>query len=377
MRTDGAYDAVIIGAGLVGLALAVAVRRAGFTVAVVDRANVAATEPGGADEDWDARVYAMSPGSAEFLRALGAWQRLPAERIARSKRWTSPATPAAESTFSAYELGERALAWIVENRELNAALVETLRTTDAIDVFAPGEPPRIAWQPDRPSLRSPTDARSPHGSSSAPTACGRGRARRPALRSEPRAYEQTAIVANFTPSEAHRGCAFQWFLADEGVLAWLPLPGRGISIVWSAPEALARELLALVGRCARGARRARPAGTRWAISRSSPRRRAFPCPFCGCRRPSRTGSRSSATRRTACIRSRVRASISASAMRRRSPRCSRRRGAIARRGRVRVCSSATRASAPCRCGRCRRSPTDLVRLVRYASPGRSSCAIPG
>src|SRR5439155_651062 len=62
---------------------------------------------------------------------------------------------------------------------------------------------------------------------------------------EPRSYGQTAIVANFAAERTHRGRAFQWFVEDAGVLAWLPLPGRRISIVWSAPDALAQELLAL------------------------------------------------------------------------------------------------------------------------------------
>jgi ubiquinone biosynthesis UbiH/UbiF/VisC/COQ6 family hydroxylase len=63
----------------------------------------------------------------------------------------------------------------------------------------------------------------------------------------PTPYAQTAVVANFASEQAHRGRAFQWFLPDGGVLAWLPLPGRRISMVWSAPEPLAQELLALEG----------------------------------------------------------------------------------------------------------------------------------
>ena len=65
------------------------------------------------------------------------------------------------------------------------------------------------------------------------------------LAQEPQPYSQTAVVANFATELPHRGRAFQWFLADGGVLAWLPLPGRRISIVWSAPVPLARELCAL------------------------------------------------------------------------------------------------------------------------------------
>mgnify|MGYP003463915763 CR=1 FL=1 len=72
------FDVVIAGAGLVGLALAPALARSGLSVALVDRAPIAAPDPD--PSTWDARVYAISPGSAAFLRAIGAWQRLPSER---------------------------------------------------------------------------------------------------------------------------------------------------------------------------------------------------------------------------------------------------------------------------------------------------------
>ena len=65
------------------------------------------------------------------------------------------------------------------------------------------------------------------------------------MRGVPRAYGQSGVVANFETERAHRGRALQWFLPDGSVLAWLPLPGRRISIVWSAPTELATELMAL------------------------------------------------------------------------------------------------------------------------------------
>jgi 2-polyprenylphenol 6-hydroxylase len=57
-------------------------------------------------------------------------------------------------------------------------------------------------------------------------------------------YEESGVVANFRCEKAHRDTAFQWFRPD-GVLAWLPLPGKLMSMVWSAPQALAEELVAL------------------------------------------------------------------------------------------------------------------------------------
>jgi len=56
-------------------------------------------------------------------------------------------------------------------------------------------------------------------------------------------YPQVGVVANFATERAHDGTAFQWFRPD-GVLALLPLPGNRVSMVWSAVETRARELLA-------------------------------------------------------------------------------------------------------------------------------------
>jgi ubiquinone biosynthesis UbiH/UbiF/VisC/COQ6 family hydroxylase len=64
------------------------------------------------------------------------------------------------------------------------------------------------------------------------------------LEAEERRYEEEAWVANFEVAEPHGDVARQWFRRD-GVLAWLPLPGKRISIVWSAQRALADELAAL------------------------------------------------------------------------------------------------------------------------------------
>jgi 2-octaprenylphenol hydroxylase len=57
-------------------------------------------------------------------------------------------------------------------------------------------------------------------------------------------YGHIGVVANFATERPHRGTAYQWFRPD-GVLAWLPLPGKRISIVWSTPPDHAAALQAL------------------------------------------------------------------------------------------------------------------------------------
>jgi ubiquinone biosynthesis UbiH/UbiF/VisC/COQ6 family hydroxylase len=59
------------------------------------------------------------------------------------------------------------------------------------------------------------------------------------------AYGQRGVVANFLAERPHGDTAFQWFRGADGVLAYLPLPGQRVSMVWSTPDAHADELLAL------------------------------------------------------------------------------------------------------------------------------------
>ena len=242
--SNDAHDVAIVGAGLVGLALAAALAKGGLSVAVIDRAPVAAATPVD-DAEWDARVYAVSPGSAAFLSSLGAWQRLPADRMAAINAMEVHGDQRGYLHFDAYELGERALAWIVENRELNTALVATVRAEPGIAIYAPNAPLAIAWRTDAAELRLADGA-----ALTAQLVVGadgvhswaRGEA---GIRQTPRPYGQVAVVANFACALPHRGRAFQWFLDGAGVMAWLPLPGKRMSLVWSAPDALAAELRAL------------------------------------------------------------------------------------------------------------------------------------
>jgi len=234
-------DVLIAGAGLVGLALAAALARSGMTVALLDRAQPAAA----IDLDaWDARVYAISPGSAAFLARIGAWQSLSCERIEAIESMHIVGDAGATLHFSAYEIGERALAWIVEERALRAALVPAVHVP-GIDVITGAQFASLAWSASEGTLTL-DDGRRFSASLIVGADGVHSWVRQAAgIVTEPRPYGQQGVVANFDCDLSHHGCARQWFRDDGSVLAWLPLPGRRISIVWSAPNALARELLAL------------------------------------------------------------------------------------------------------------------------------------
>jgi ubiquinone biosynthesis UbiH/UbiF/VisC/COQ6 family hydroxylase len=240
------FDVIVAGAGLVGLALAPALARSGLRVALIDRSPIAA--PAADPQTWDSRIYAISPGSATFLRSIGAWQGLEADRIAPVERMEIAGDAGKLVQFSAYELGERALAWIVEERALRAALLPTVFDS-GVEVISGVTFSSLSWSTNEGTLAFIQ----PDGTTrelSARLVVGADGVRSwvrasAGIAAQPRPYGQTAVVANFTCELPHHGVARQWFRPDGGVLAWLPLPGRRMSMVWSAPASLADELMAL------------------------------------------------------------------------------------------------------------------------------------
>ncbi|MGI8894562.1 MAG: UbiH/UbiF family hydroxylase [Casimicrobiaceae bacterium] len=235
------YDVLIAGAGLVGLALAPALARTGLKVALVDRGPIATFVA--AAEDFDARVYAVSPGSASFLRAIGAWQHLAAERVTAIEAMHVVGDGGAALDFSAYDLGVRALAWIVEERVLRAALLPLVHAAH-VSVVGGAAFASLNWSPEE-GVLTLDDGRQLQARLIVGADGVRSWVRAAAgIDAAPKSYDQTAVVANFACERAHHGIARQWFRIDGSILAWLPLPDRRISIVWSAPNALSQELLA-------------------------------------------------------------------------------------------------------------------------------------
>lgn len=232
------FDVVIVGGGLAGLALAVALRAGPLKVALVEGALPA--RPAG----WDARIYAVSPGNARFLDSIGGWQHLDAGRISPVQRMEIRGDAGGELNFSAWDSGVGELAWIVESALLQQELRESAKRQANLTLLCPARAEALSFAPTAATLRL-ADGRSlqarlvvaADGADSwTRTAAG--------IAVDFAPYHQLGVVANFAAAKPHRDTAFQWF-RDDGVLAWLPLPGNRMSMVWATPEPHARELLAL------------------------------------------------------------------------------------------------------------------------------------
>lgn len=232
------YDLMIVGGGLAGLALAVALRRSRLKVAVVE-ARAPVTPAG-----WDARIYAVSPANARFLDEIGIWQHLDLSRCQPVAKMAVAGDRGGALEFSAYASGVGELAWIMESSLLQRELWETAKRQGNVDLLCPGQPAlldigdggAVLELADRRSLGAKLVVAADGADSWTRSAAG--------IDVDFLPYDQMGVVANFRTGQPHRGTAWQWFRSD-GILAYLPLPGDLISIVWSTPTEHARELLAL------------------------------------------------------------------------------------------------------------------------------------
>lgn len=236
------YDVVIIGAGLVGASLAAALAPADLRVAVVESH---APPPPADDSAWDSRIYTVSPGCAEFLASIDAWQTLSEARITcvdNMRVWGDDAR--AELDFSAYDAGLRELAFTAENGRMQHALWQRLQQLPHVSLICPAKAEAVTWHADRVELQladGRTIAAKLLVGADGADSWVRAQA---GIALHARDYRQLGVVANFSTAQPHRDTAFQWFRRD-GVLALLPLAGNRVSMVWSAAEDHARELLAL------------------------------------------------------------------------------------------------------------------------------------
>lgn len=245
-RGGAPVDVCVIGGGAVGKAAALGLARAGARVVLAVGASKApAAMP--ADGEWDARVYALNRAARDLLASLKVWDAMDAARIAPVDRMVVEGGAGAEAgrlSFDAYAARVDALAWIVEDANLNRALDAALAFSPDVRVVAAGAA-GLALDAGRATVQL-TDGETIDAALVVGADGGNSWVRaRCDIGLDLRRYGQTAVVANFHGARAHHGTAWQRFTGEEGIVALLPLPGDALSLVWSAPDALAESLMAM------------------------------------------------------------------------------------------------------------------------------------
>lgn len=244
------YDVVIVGAGMVGSAIACRLGQAGFSVAVLDRA-----EPQGfaTDQMPDLRVSALSPSSLSLLKQVKAWSNIEAMRYAPYQRmavWEKLNNPLTgepiitsinRTEFHADELNEPFLGVIVENRVTQLALHQRIAELPSVDLILDAEITQMATEPH--VAVALADGRLLTGELLVGADGANSIVKRWAeIETEEKPYEQHALVATVEYQGCQQDITWQGFTAT-GPEAFLPLPdidGKHYgSLVWyNLPETI-------------------------------------------------------------------------------------------------------------------------------------------
>ena len=249
-------DVIIVGAGLVGSALACALADAELEVVLLDNQ---ADVPVYRGDSFDPKVVALSAGAVAFLERLDAWSAICAERLCPylgMEVWDGEGS--GRITFAADDLHCDNLGYIVENSVALTALRRRVAGSPAAGRRGAGRVTFLApvavqvWQSlvdvNRVTLTDGTQLEAPLliGADGAHSQL-RELAQIPVRQWD---YHHEAIVTTIRTTRPHGQVARQRF-SHQGPLALLPLrrdaadPGHYCSIVWSLERDAAQAAMAL------------------------------------------------------------------------------------------------------------------------------------
>ena len=239
-QPDADVDVIIVGSGMIGATLAVALGGAGLRVALIDRINPATM----VDVPFDGRASAVAYASYRALDAIGVWRYLAAEAQPILDIRVSEGDSLLFLHYDHRELGDGPLGFMLENRHLRRGLFAAISEITNITLLAPAELDSlerteggvIAHLIDGPTISGRLVVAADGRNSPMREAAG--------IVVQGWSYEQSGIVCTASHERPHRGVAHERFLA-AGPFAILPLTGNRVSLVWTEPSAVADELIEL------------------------------------------------------------------------------------------------------------------------------------
>jgi 2-polyprenylphenol 6-hydroxylase len=238
-------EIIVVGAGLVGLSAAVAFAKQNKNVVLLDTNPVNVEKK----QNWDARIYALSPETENWLTALQAWSGLDASRVNAIDAMHLCNDSGEELLLRCSDANVPKLGVIIENQNLIYALWQQIKSL-GVTVITDENCELIEYGSQHIALhllnKTKIKAKTKIVAKLMVAADGvnswvRSQAN---IGVKQKSFHQTAIVANFSTEKPHQNIAQQWFAPHE-TLALLPLVGKNVSLVWSVLTERAEQLLKL------------------------------------------------------------------------------------------------------------------------------------
>lgn len=235
------YPVVIIGGGMAGASLALALANIGIENAVFEAfAPESNAQPG-----FDDRTVALSAASLNILKKLGLEKDLYSVAAPIKNIHVSDQGHCGFARIDAQECGVPALGAVIENWQLGQALNQAISKQSLIDYQAPAKVVDIQQSADEATLRIElSDGTQEVKAGLVVLADGARSPLRQQLHIDAQIndFKKSAVVCNLTTQLPHQHCAYERFTQD-GPLALLPLTKNRMALVWSKPTIEAQSLV--------------------------------------------------------------------------------------------------------------------------------------
>jgi 2-octaprenyl-6-methoxyphenol hydroxylase len=260
------FDVVILGGGLVGLTLGIALSGHGVRCAVIDPADPVDTTATG----FDGRVSAISSTSFAMLSAIGVAPFLEGKGCPIDRIWVSDGLEPGALDFVP-DADDGVMGTMIPNRDLRIALAQAAAGASHLTRFQPDRAIHVDRNADGVTLTLASGATIRGALLVA--AEGRNSPTREAagIRTTRWQYKHTAMVSAIDHEVPHANTAYEIFYVG-GPFALLPmLPGTRSAIVWTVPTEQAPAMLKLSERAWLAEAQKRIGGFLGEISLAGPR----------------------------------------------------------------------------------------------------------
>jgi len=244
-NNESHYDVVIVGGGLVGLSMALALKPLALKVAVINNFSFDAIDIPNRPSNYDDRCIALSYGSRLIYQGMGIWPLLAEKAIAIKHIHISNQHYFAATRLHAEKEQIPALGYVIESRVLGQLLYQALSESH-IDIIAPAKVTQLESVKAGNTLTLNERGQQRELQAQVVIAADgtdsfvRQQLGIPCQKID---YQQNAIIANVSTSKSHQHWAYERF-TPNGPLALLPLSAQlsaqygeeRLSLVWTHPS---------------------------------------------------------------------------------------------------------------------------------------------
>lgn len=244
-----AFDVLIVGGGMVGASLAVALKDLPLNIGLVEAYPF--EEP--KQPAYDDRAIALSYGSSQILQGMGIWSQVEAVTTKIASIHVSDRGHFGATRLTAKKQQVPALGYLVQSRDYGAVLQQALEQSN-VTLIQPAQVESIEEQGEALSVfitQKVGDEKSAELESVLNTqllvACDGANSKVRVMAGidvEQHDYQQVAIIANITTEKPHNNQAFERF-TEQGPIALLPMSENRSSLVWTLSSENYETILAL------------------------------------------------------------------------------------------------------------------------------------